>query len=206
MDRCTKRAVAETRPGLSADAACRCWAGCAGEATGLVRSPGFLAAFSAPTREDVHQHEEGDDGHRGYGDYGDGGHGQEHAPMLTPVAYLENLRRERNGPCSGERDRLERRRVELPKRPPAAALARCRQLPAAAVALDDAERLEGQGFLPLVRPKPCLATRAGRCGRAWAERQRRRRSPLLPRQAAATRRNVEKQIPALFARFWGGGR
>ena len=66
------------------------------------------------------------------------------------VAYSENLRRERNGPCSGERDRLERRRVELPKRPPAAALARCRQLPAAAVALDDAERLESQGFS--VRP------------------------------------------------------
>ena len=73
--------------GTSADAACRYWAGRAGEATGLLRSPGFLAALSAPTGEDVHQHEEGDDGHRGYGDYGDGGHGQEHAPMLTPVAY-----------------------------------------------------------------------------------------------------------------------
>jgi hypothetical protein len=101
-----------------------------------------------------------------------------------PCGLSENLRRERNGPCSGERDRRERRRVELPKRPPVAALA---PRPAAAVALDDAERLQVSEQialdphaasvrppraqrettvkdLPLVRPKPCLATHAGRCG------------------------------------------
>ena len=106
---------------------------------------------------------------------------------MLPLWPIGNLRRERNGPCSGERDRRDRRRVELPKRPPAAALARCRQLPAVAVALDDAERLQvGEQIaldphaasvrppraqsetpvkdLPLVRPKPCLAARAGRCG------------------------------------------
>jgi hypothetical protein len=47
--------------------------------TDTVSLSGFLAAFSASTRDDVDQREEPDDDHRSNGDDGDGGH----APMLS---------------------------------------------------------------------------------------------------------------------------
>lgn len=64
----------------------------------LLCSPGFLAAFSASTRDDVDQRDEGDDDHRSNGDDSDGGH----APMLPLWPIRENRRCERYSACPGE--------------------------------------------------------------------------------------------------------
>jgi len=81
--------------------------------TVLLGATGVLAVSSSSTRENVHQHDQGDDDRRDDGDDGDGGHGQGHASVLPTWPIRENLDCERD--CSS----LGARAHDLPRSAPA---------------------------------------------------------------------------------------
>ena len=59
------------------------------------------ASPTTPARDDVHEHDQGDDDHRRDGDDGDGGHGEDHARVLSRNSPAKPLSGDWYGPRSG---------------------------------------------------------------------------------------------------------